>query len=544
VATDLDKVRRERRRIRDYLKTENALNESDLMAEWTVFTVCHWADAPAVKHHFVSVRRLFGEAYVKRLLAQKTLLDNLVRVQMTRAAAPNRAERGSSGNLLSPTGSSHDVRSRERGNGNALRTPQKPARTLSITTGSTKLAASPRYVLHLFNFWTETYSYRVVSLEDNHRSEVAFLHIPRHSAHIYAASLTTDPTLPKYVGSNLHFTCGSEVHRAYMTAPSMEAEASLRAAALTHLQSVADYNTHPRGGVASQYWNSHDIGGGEDFTFGFGFGEDIGTSGGAESNSSASYMAPTPGRPAESRTFVPVVKSMYISFEHGALREAEWGGFIWVYLPVNGTNPLMAGNSLDKIHVSGSAWDSSAHCATTQRWAGGIGASSALVEECEADTSSGERGAFLPASAAKAVSSDAIADRAKQAHTAQLVCRVTAPECKIYGAVYRISVACACDSPASDAKNNDNHTNRDRDGDNPGGPAAGRGSQHAPLGHVPLQRAYSDPTHGAPVQASGCPGDEYSSSNEGYDRPDLEYVMVSWVYDVKETAASAAQGRV
>jgi hypothetical protein len=217
------------------------------------------------------------------------------------------------------------------------------------------------------------------------------------------------------------------------------------------------------------------------------------------------------------------------------------GGFIWVYLRDKSTHGKQQFGSNT---LSGSAWDSSAHCATTQRWAGGIGAPSALVDECEADTSSGERGAFLPASAAKAVSSDAVADRAQQAHTAQLVCRVTAPECKIYGAVYRISVACARDSPAPDVKNNDNHTSRDRGGDKASDPALSRGSQHAPLGHVPLQRAYSDPTHCAPLQTSGCPGDECSSLDEAYDRPDLEYVVVSWVYDVKETAVSAVQGRV
>ena len=45
---------------------------------------------------------------------------------------------------------------------------------------------------------------------------VAFVGVPKHSAHIYSVSLTTDPTLPKYVGSNLHFTGGSELHRSYM----------------------------------------------------------------------------------------------------------------------------------------------------------------------------------------------------------------------------------------------------------------------------------------------------------------------------------------
>ena len=69
----MDLVRKERRKLRNFLKEENAMNESDLIGEFTLFTVCNWGDAPQ-KNHFVSVKRIFGEEYVETLLAQKTSL--------------------------------------------------------------------------------------------------------------------------------------------------------------------------------------------------------------------------------------------------------------------------------------------------------------------------------------------------------------------------------------------------------------------------------------------------------------------------------------
>eukprot|EP00600_Ochromonadales_sp_CCMP1393_P017953 CAMPEP_0175035266 /NCGR_PEP_ID=MMETSP0005-20121125/23121_1 /TAXON_ID=420556 /ORGANISM="Ochromonas sp., Strain CCMP1393" /LENGTH=177 /DNA_ID=CAMNT_0016296299 /DNA_START=1 /DNA_END=531 /DNA_ORIENTATION=- len=75
----------------------------------------------------------------------------------------------------------------------------------------------------MFNFWLETYTYKIVTLEEDQDSEVAFLNIPRHSAHIYSVSLTTDPTLPKYIGSNLHFSCGGELHRIHLSPTPVQA---------------------------------------------------------------------------------------------------------------------------------------------------------------------------------------------------------------------------------------------------------------------------------------------------------------------------------
>lgn len=222
--------------MREYLKTENSMNEEDLIGEFTSFTVCNWGET-ASKNHFVSVRRVFGEEYVSHLAAKKTLLDNMIRLHLSRNAS-----KGEKGDRSAPRSSSAHGTARAYGLV-STGTPEK---------ARSSLTASPRYLLHMFNFWTEIYSSRVVSLDADETGEVAFLQVPRHSAHMYAVSLTTDPTLPKYIGSNLHFTCGSEVHRACMIATSPEAEAALGAVALARL--ADEHPDHAGGGGA--FWGS------------------------------------------------------------------------------------------------------------------------------------------------------------------------------------------------------------------------------------------------------------------------------------------------
>jgi hypothetical protein len=413
VGSDLDLLRKERRRVREYLKTENAMNEEDLIGEFTSFTVCNWSEA-ASKNVFVSVRRVFGEEYVSHLAAKKTLLDNMIRLQSFRSAS-----KGDRGDRTTPR-----ARASAYGLASAVM-PEKVRHTLT---------ASPRYLLHMFNFWTEAYCSRVVSLEADETGEVAFLQVPRHSAHMYAVSLTTDPTLPKYIGSNLHFSCGSEVRRAYMTAPSPEAEAALGAVALARLTDV-----HPvHAGRDGAFWGSELEEGGNDFAFGFGFGENpVGAA-------AAGLPRKPSGEPLPSmRVRTPEVRSMLVSFEEGALRDPDWGGCIWVYLPVNGLNPLMTARSVGKIQIAGPAWTS---CFTASaQWDGGVGLHSAHL------SSDDESAAFLPKRTS--ISSDRARSRAGQGHAAVLVSRVAAAECKIYGDVYRISVSCSTQSGAAPASN-------------------------------------------------------------------------------------------
>jgi hypothetical protein len=341
----------------------------------------------------------------------------------------------------------------------------------------------------MFNFWTETYSSRVVSLDADETGEVAFLQVPRHSAHMYAVSLTTDPTLPKYIGSNLHFTCGSEVHRACMTATSPEAEAALGAVALARM--ADEHPDHAGGGGA--FWGSELQEGGNDFAFGFGFGENLGSAEAGLSRKPSGGALPSLGK------HVPVVRSMSISFEEGALRDPDWGGCIWVYLPVNGLNPLMTARSVGKIHITGPAWTS---CFTASaQWEGDLGLPSAHLGPAD------ESASFLPRRTS--ISSDRAHARAHQGHAAVLVSRVAAAECKIYGDVYRISVSCTPQSEASRAGGAVPHAGLAANGRVPGATAA--------------TGACGANGTAFPDAASVCNGSVSGS----------DYLTISWVYDLK-----------
>lgn len=350
----------------------------------------------------------------------------------------------------------------------------QPAGVERVQRGISQLSDTPRYLLHLFNFWTEQYSYRVVALEEGEDCEVALLHIPTHSAHIYSVSLTTDPTLPKYVGSNLHFTCGTEIHRIYLTGVPEQAE--------SYLKSVffgVEFN--PSFGVFSPGSTDTDCG------FADGFGPaDLDTL----FDAPRSLQQPDQEQQHHHTAFnglpvlTPVVRSMCVIFEEGTLRDANWGGYIWVFLPVNGLNPQMTNSSFGRIHVTGSAVDSLYPSSSTQ------------PQQAYAQTSQ--------ASSHKGISSQ----RALEAPVL-LATHVRAPDCRIYGDVYRIAV---CRSNSAGAAGGGD---KSRNG-------LSNGTQKAQVSPLPLSRTHSNPdvfSHLSPRVGS---------------EQDKDFVVISWVYDVRE----------
>lgn len=88
-------------------------------------------------------------------------------------------------------------------------------------------------ILHVLEFWSSTYSYRLISSEhdslslsstqskDEHKAgkrrlirpkdDLGFPAVEPHTASLYALRLTPCNSTPLYVGSNLHFTSGLEV---------------------------------------------------------------------------------------------------------------------------------------------------------------------------------------------------------------------------------------------------------------------------------------------------------------------------------------------
>ena len=90
------------------------------------------------------------------------------------------------------------------------------------------------YILHILEFWSSSYGYRVMKSNKSNMSTVdsslggqpgvrgaqvlgmdedlQLGAVSPHTAKLYALRLTQDPcSTPQYIGSNLHFTCGQEV---------------------------------------------------------------------------------------------------------------------------------------------------------------------------------------------------------------------------------------------------------------------------------------------------------------------------------------------
>ena len=315
--------------------------------------------------------------------------------------------------------------------------------------------------MHMFNFWSEQYSYRVVTLEEEEDCEVALLHIPAHSAHIYSVSLTTDPTLPKYVGSNLHFTCGTELHRMYLTAVPEQADAYLKSVLFG--QEFSPLDAFSPGSTDT------------DCAFADGFGP-------VDTDSLFNDLDTHLTAQGGAAVLTPVVRSMCVSFEEGTLRDASWGGYIWVFLPVNGLNPQMTNTSFGRIHVTGST-----------------------VEALEPLSYSTQQTYNSSTSNKKGISSQ----RAQEAPVL-LATHVRAPDCRIYGDVYRIAV---CRSNSSKSA---------RSGDKTGNNLK-NGAQKPKTSPLPLSRTNSN-------------SDVYNSTQPQLDRAgdDKDFVVISWVYDVRE----------
>jgi len=455
VGADLNLLRRERRKVKEFLKEENVSNEDDLLGEYTLFTVCNWAQS-SKKDHFLSVRQIFGEEFVAQLVARGVLVNNLIKLQ--RASANNKARReqrllsgnSTSGHHRQLSGSGRDREGKERSSNIS---PER------LQRGISQLVDTPRYLMHLFNFWTEHYSYRVVTLEEAEDSEVAFLNVPPHSAHIYSVSLTTDPTLPKYVGSNLHFSCGSELHRIYLTAVSVQAEMHLKSVLLGQdLDPFDDLNSPPQNFEP-------------DFTFSDGFGP-------SDAENPFGDSAPHQHRHGlrhldEGPTLTPIVRSMCVSFEEGALRDAAWGGYIWLFLPVNGLNPRMTHSSFGRIHVSGPAVE-------------GLSSSSSSSQQDQ--------------QARRGISSQ----RAEESNV-RLEKHVRAPDCRIFGDVYRIAVCRSNGNSGSDKQGATSSPDR-------------RNSAFFFTNETSTRHTLSRTSSHQDVTAEG-----------------KDHIIVSWVYDVRET---------
>ncbi|KAJ1432484.1 hypothetical protein B484DRAFT_447805 [Ochromonadaceae sp. CCMP2298] len=183
---------------------------------------------------------------------------------------------------------------------------------------------------------------------------------------------------------------------------------------------------------------------------------------------------------------------MLVSFQEGALRDALWGGHIWVFLPVNALNPLMTKSLLRKIYVSGSAWAGGDEAYPGGSGSGGIGRPQSRVP-----------------------SYSGISHTQVTAHedqTVQLSAAVSAPQCKIAGAVYRIAVS----------------TSRPQTMPPTMGMGVGAGDFRARSGSQGMQGTETSDAVGGGVGEKGGKGEKGGEGEGG----DPDFVVISWIYDI------------
>ena len=156
-------------------------------------------------------------------------------------------------------------------------------------------------LIHLFDFWTMEYSYVVLGdsgrIADNaHQALLHFPPVAAHSARLFAMRVMLDSTLPMYIGSNLHFSCGLEVASFRVVRVLLEGE-----------------------------------------------GEGDGSGGGEGASPPVADSSPAP--PANpTAVAVPMVSRAWtcsVVFAEGAVRDAAWKGFAWIYLPVESSDPSL-----------------------------------------------------------------------------------------------------------------------------------------------------------------------------------------------------------
>lgn len=283
--SDLSRLKREKNQIADFMRKENKIAEMDLLAQWIVFAVCNWTNKK--KNHFLSLKDIFGEESLEKEVAKRAVHDNLLQLR-------KKMKRKQKFKMKYQTHHQYPEANP------ALMTP----RHYSTEAGPLSRGGG-KYILHLLNFWESSYSYKVVVLDKDHESEVDFVDIPVHSARLFSANLSTLPLRPKYLGSNMHFSCGAEISQCCMMPPPRDALARLSKLFKSIEDSLYQYEPRTRSGRAIKKLH-------------------------------------------------PIIHSMFIQFEEGVLHDADWMGSIWAFLPVNFSRSFWLRDVVGKIDISGS----------------------------------------------------------------------------------------------------------------------------------------------------------------------------------------------
>jgi hypothetical protein len=418
------------KQIEDILVIIDIINENDLMNNYnTLLTVCNWnnhlsttftsntttassttgtksQESPQFSllsltanlfhtnanknHQFLTIKDIFNTDYLKLLIAVRNIKDNLL--------------------YISNKGY---VRSRKSSSSSSSK---------SSTTTTTPVIQKTKYLLHLFNFWLETYHHQYITLDSdifhnnynnktfNDYDEIVFPDIPNHSAHIYSIHLSIDSYLPKYLGSNLHFTCNLEISRfSICQHTNVDGEKYLKNLFEITIKDIIfpvndlhintlNLNNHHYKSSSSGSTNTKHNG-----------------------NDKNKILLKKKSNSFKLSNLKPIIKSIYISFEDHALKDPSFNGYIWVFLP---NNPKKLSNiphlhntiqNLSFIHIIGSAVE--------------------YTTKSNFDHNSKSSGSSSSSSSSSSSNSSSSTNRV------ELVKHIIASkECAIEGCVYRISV--------------------------------------------------------------------------------------------------------
>lgn len=305
---DVPTYKRDYKKLLRLLELEREARKEDLHTQWFVFAVCNWGNEEVrerskrgkqkTKTHFVHVNDIFGKDYLKNVMNRNKAFSNMMKAKQAKRQALRDKLKMSMDYEASP---------------HLVTPPGKASSNVSSSSSFATHKPQSKYVMHLFNFWEEVYSHKTVTLgDDGEEGEVMFEDIPEHSASIFSVGLYTDPTLPKYIGSNLHFSCGCELKQCYMSSTPLLSAA--------RLEQSFDYHLLPK-----------------------------------YKNFKLKNRKRDPNSSFAS-DFLPVMRTMVIKFSEGALRDPSFGGYVWVYLPLNSLNKALdTSYLLNNVDIIGTA---------------------------------------------------------------------------------------------------------------------------------------------------------------------------------------------
>lgn len=295
-----------------YKSAEEAIRKyiydpADLHKHWHIFAACNWSDNnasyrnPAVqsKAHFIHIQQIFSSQELAIMMDYMDILYHKEAFRAKYASSRNSSFHTRSGMGMTPGMRSDVSVSAVSVNWNAPSNPREPA----------KPDVDYKVILHLFNFWTESYHHKIITLDANEQEEsgeVVLQGIPLHSAHWFHLSLSLHPMKPLYVGSNLHISCGTEVQKMFI----------LPVVPVLHKRALVSYcnSALPRKRSKSNIFSS-----------------------------------------TISLSITPQICSVHLAFEPGALRNEAYDGCIYVFLPVSIRKARTYNHVLGRLDVSGPA---------------------------------------------------------------------------------------------------------------------------------------------------------------------------------------------